>query len=211
MPKAKHPIQEFNGIRFYRTRSGYYRADPRKHKHLYMHRYVWTFHNGLIPPGYHVHHKNHLRADNRIENLELAENVAHAKHHGALADKDLLREHMRTVVRPMADRWHGSEEGKKFHSALGEYTWKVRPKAAYTCTHCGGEFEAYVGVQKAGFCSAKCQSAARRASGVDNVTAQCAYCGAEFTKNKYAKTKHCSQSCGSKSARATSVEQTNQL
>jgi hypothetical protein len=203
MPKAKHPIQEFNGIRFYRKPSGYYKADHARGG-AYMHRYVWEFHNGPIPPGHHVHHKNHLRADNRIENLELEAALDHHKLHAGLQDKDLLREHMLTVLHPLAAKWHGSEEGKRFHSALGEYTWKVKPKAAYTCTHCGGEFEAYVGVQKAGFCSAKCQSAARRASGVDDITAQCARCSAEFTKNKYAKTLHCSKSCGSKSARATS-------
>lgn len=34
------------------------------------HRFVWEKHHGPIPKGWVVHHKNHNRLDNRIENLE---------------------------------------------------------------------------------------------------------------------------------------------
>lgn len=193
-----HKIQEFNGVRFYKKPSGYYKAD-RKDGGEYMHRYVWQHYFGPIPEGHQVHHKNHLRADNAIENLELQLSVEHAKHHSSLADKELLREHMETVMRPKAVEWHKSDAAKEFHSALGKHSWRVREKSEYACTHCGGIFVAYVNAQKAGFCSAKCQSAARRASGADDVQCKCAGCGGEFTKNKYAKTRFCSRSCAAKS------------
>lgn len=35
------------------------------------HRIIWEMHNGAIPEGYEVDHINHVRSDNRIENLRL--------------------------------------------------------------------------------------------------------------------------------------------
>jgi len=37
----------------------------------YVHRILWEKHYGKIPNGYVIHHKNNVRHDNRIENLEL--------------------------------------------------------------------------------------------------------------------------------------------
>lgn len=36
---------------------------------LYEHRVVWEEHFGAIPDGFHVHHKNHDRSDNRPRTL----------------------------------------------------------------------------------------------------------------------------------------------
>lgn len=46
------------------------------------HRVVWMLHNGPLPDGAVVHHRNEIKTDNRIENL-IAEpsNSAHMKHH----------------------------------------------------------------------------------------------------------------------------------
>jgi len=38
---------------------------------FYMHRIVWEFFNGPIPKGFIIHHKNSIRNDNRISNLDL--------------------------------------------------------------------------------------------------------------------------------------------
>lgn len=46
-----------------------------------MHRLVWETFVGEIPKGYDVHHKNHIRTDNRLENLELIEDGEHSKMH----------------------------------------------------------------------------------------------------------------------------------
>lgn len=46
------------------------------------HQYVWCKYNKLcIPKGYIIHHKNHIRNDNSIENLMLMKSGDHARLH----------------------------------------------------------------------------------------------------------------------------------
>lgn len=42
-----------------------------KVKNVRVHRVIWEAFNGAIPDGYEINHKNCIRHDNRIENLEL--------------------------------------------------------------------------------------------------------------------------------------------
>jgi len=51
------------------------------------HRYVWEQANGEIPPGYQIHHINHNKQDNRLENLQLLSNSEHQKLHNQPKDK----------------------------------------------------------------------------------------------------------------------------
>jgi endogenous inhibitor of DNA gyrase (YacG/DUF329 family) len=167
-----------------------------------MHRAVWEHHNGPIPAGFSVHHNDHDRANNAIDNLELISSGEHATLHGkhrAVHNREELLAHMRDVMQPAAARWHSSEEGVEWHRAHGKRTWEGREAVEYTCAHCGGLFSRLVGTNKRGYCSPKCQSAARRASGVDDETRVCAHCGAEFRVNKYARTKFCGAGCSAAS------------
>ena len=49
--------------------SGGYLNFRASNKTFYVHRAIWQFVNGPIPDGFHVDHINHVRTDNRIENL----------------------------------------------------------------------------------------------------------------------------------------------
>lgn len=53
-------------------------------KRVAEHRVVWERHHGPIPPGFHVHHRNHVRDDNRIENLELLPAPDHGRLHARM-------------------------------------------------------------------------------------------------------------------------------
>ena len=45
------------------------------------HRIVWEVHHGVIPTGYHVHHKNGNKLDNAISKLELIDPLTHKRIH----------------------------------------------------------------------------------------------------------------------------------
>ena len=50
-------------------------------KGIKQHRVIWEIYFGNIPKGYDVHHKNGIKHDNRIENLECMPHGAHSSHH----------------------------------------------------------------------------------------------------------------------------------
>jgi hypothetical protein len=75
--KKMLPFQTFNGIKYTLRNNGYYgRTDG---KRTLMHRDVWRYYKGEIPADHVVHHINHDKTDNRIENLECYSKATHAK------------------------------------------------------------------------------------------------------------------------------------
>ena len=75
--KIPLPYQFFNGQKYSLRNTGYYGLtnDDRR----LIHRDVWEFHNGKIPPNYDIHHKDDDRSNNRIENLELYTKSEHSR------------------------------------------------------------------------------------------------------------------------------------
>ena len=67
----------FGGIKFVPHNMGYYRRSDGDRG--LMHRYVWEYYYGKIPMGNDLHHINHDKTDNRIENLEIYTKSEHAK------------------------------------------------------------------------------------------------------------------------------------
>ena len=133
---AKYPPQDFNGTRYYRKPRGYFKSDDG----VYIHRAVWIFHNGPIPPGHDVHHADDDKSNNVIGNLECLTKAEHASHHGRKRlpkGSEEARVHME-VIRPAASAWHGSDAGKQWHKDHGKRTWEDRKSEDLRCTHCGG-------------------------------------------------------------------------
>ena len=56
---------------------------PRAHNgYVYQHILVWERRNGrLVPNGFHIHHVNGVKDDNRVENLEMLSAADHSRLH----------------------------------------------------------------------------------------------------------------------------------
>ena len=95
-----------DGLRFCRDdRTGYY---LNRKLQIRLHRYIWERANGLIPPGYEIHHKDFNKANNDLSNLELLTESEHHKLHAeAMTDeeKQVRRERFRRNVGVEAMKW----------------------------------------------------------------------------------------------------------
>lgn len=61
-----------------------YRVVTIKPKSYKQHRIIWEMHNGPIPEGMEIDHENHVRNDNRIENLRLVTNKQNKRNYTRL-------------------------------------------------------------------------------------------------------------------------------
>lgn len=173
------------------NKTGYYLS----HKHgIRLHRYIWQIHNGFIPSGHHIHHKDHNKSNNEISNLELISASEHMSLHMTEERRAWARGNLNRNARPKAIEWHKSKEGRAWHSEHGKNVSKNMKKKEYTCLSCNSSFfKTPHGENK--FCSNKCKSRYRRSKGYDNVTKHCLVCNNKFTSNKYAKAFLCSRKC----------------
>lgn len=160
---SKHPFQEFNGIRYYRDpdRCYYSRRFPASE---YMHQAVRKYHNGPIPDGFHVHHKDEDKANNHIDNLELLSASDHSRHHGPTnpwigseANKRQLRQ-----ASEKAKAWHRSPEGREWHREHGRRTMAQRERIEKRCEHCGTAYFTRH-PRRSKYCDARCKRAAYKA------------------------------------------------
>ena len=171
----------------------------RQHGRRRLHEDLWIDAYGPIPPGYHVHHRDHDTLNNDLDNLICIPRGEHQQHHkdsrrGVECTPEQLA-HL-AKIRDLAAEWHRSPEGREWHVEHGRRTWDGRPHVERTCEHCGIDYLTRVFGGHERFCSNACKSAARRASGVDNVDKLCVVCGSVFTANRYARAVTCSRKCG---------------
>lgn len=74
------PFREYDGRRYTIGTQGYYRATEGDRE--LMHRAVWMRERGLIPEGWDVHHIDHDKTNNVIENLACMSKADYARLHG---------------------------------------------------------------------------------------------------------------------------------
>ena len=48
---------------------------------MFEHKYIWEQHYGKVPENWMIHHKNGIKGDNRIENLEICSRKEHGLKH----------------------------------------------------------------------------------------------------------------------------------
>ena len=196
MIKYENEYAFIDGYKFKKDKkTGYYLSGVINGKRYRLHRYIYIKYYGDIPKGCDIHHKDHNKDNNEIENLELLESQKHKQRHSKeITEKmrDYYRNNMNTNVRPKAIEWHKSKEGKEWHKkqyeiSLGNYENRI---TTFICKNCGKEFISLPNGLNT-FCSNNCKSAYRRKSGIDNINKICVKCGKEYIDNKYSKRKYC--------------------
>lgn len=179
----------YNGIKFCRDdKTGYYLNSTIRKR---LHRYVWEQEVGSIPKGCHIHHIDGNKANNDLSNLAIMTSSGHQRLHGQEQDR---KERQREIVKKATEAaraWHGSPEGKRWHSE--HMRGFKHPRVEMTCEQCG---KAYPGTKGQRFCSNVCKSAWRRAQGIDSEERICEICGKPFTApSKYSSSRFCSVEC----------------
>ena len=76
------------------SKRGYWMIYVPDRGNIKEHHYVWEQFKGNIPEGYVIHHINHDRLDNRIENLQMMTNGEHTRLHHQLRKKNDKRQYI---------------------------------------------------------------------------------------------------------------------
>lgn len=184
-------------------KSGYYLSSRpiSNGKNVLLHRYIWMKHNGEIPPGMVVHHKDEDKEHNEISNYELMPRGGHSSMHTnerIAHNPKKYREDFLNRTQDKAKSWHKSEEGKEWHrehskTSIAKASEKTEDAV---CIVCGTHYKVgKASSAKAMFCSKKCKAKYRRDMHLDYVTKKCVVCGKEFESDKYYKTVTCSKEC----------------
>ena len=160
-------VQKFNGESFY------YCGNYFQHKGKRLHRTVWEFHNGEIPKGYHIHHKDADRKNNQIENLELVTAKNHLSGHMKEPERVAKSKELIYNAIEAAREWHGTEDGAKWHSKHAKEYWEKAPLNTYVCTYCGKEYQSRVVRYKGNFFCCNNHKAAYRRERLRNESKEC--------------------------------------
>lgn len=127
----------------------------------YLHRAVWVAHNGPIPDGWHVHHKDGDSLNNDISNLEAIDGCEHVRQHGLAAPHLKSKERMELLnrIRPNSRKWLKDPKRREELSRTVIDAWNSKEKLNLSCQHCGGVFHSPQ--PKRRYCSYDCKQAAK--------------------------------------------------
>lgn len=172
-----------------------------------LHREIWKHHHGAIPAGHDIHHLDDDPLNNDIANLAAVLPDVHKAEHereGKWSGSRRVRKNL-DEIRPLASAWHGSDEGRAWHSEHARTAYEAREPREYVCAQCGDGFKSkhFSSQRQDGkrFCAEKCAAKFKRAEGRGKAAKSCLVCNTEFQGS--ARTKTCSRKCAANHRWAT--------
>lgn len=164
---------EWGGIVWHQKAGGHYKAS------ISLHRAIWTVHRGPIPPGFHIHHVNGDKSDNRLENLECLSHGEHSSRHC----QEKLAPHREKAIA-------GSIAATRRNTA-------IHRQRVLTCAQCGGSYSSGSAHPRV-YCSSACIEAARSGA-FKGETRVCLWCGQGYEASRRVQL-YCSKRCTSNAA-----------
>ena len=85
-----------------------------------LHQEIWKDAHGANPEGYHIHHKDENPLNNAIDNLECLSMADHNAYHVSTYTEEEVakRRELFDRIRPAANSWHKSEDGRAWHKEI---------------------------------------------------------------------------------------------
>lgn len=213
MPRIQTNLQEtterivFNGIPYRRypnspkleLRNYFICSKGKDNRVRRLHQAIWEHHNGPIPKGYHIHHKDGNTLNNDIANLECLSNKDHRRTHWTPEESERARKHAESI-RPLAKEWHASETGREWHKKHARDVWDGMPIKKHTCSVCRNEFESRSNRAIVRFCGLNCKMQSFRNRKKGTLQKTCTRCSTPFATSPIQPSEYCSHSCATKSA-----------
>ena|SRR5882724_6462062 len=137
-------FQYFDGKLYKQDKSGYFSCSKK------LHRVVWEKAFGKIPNDCHIHHRDEIKPNNQLYNLECLPEKEHLHYSSMRQHENGRFTWISDDARELAKAWHKSPEGKLWHVQQATKTWERKEKS---CKQCWKLFDA---LPQQKFCCADC-------------------------------------------------------
>ena len=163
--KKNRKVAEFNGMKFIKEDSGYYKINNNWNEDIdnsyRLHRAVYEYYNGKIPKGLVVHHKDGNKENNDISNLELKTQKEHNKYHFDNCSEETKVKRRKVIEDRIikAAIWHKTNPMSHIiHSIASKKGWNNKEYREVICQQCGKTFKTRGSRNNPKFCSGKCKN-----------------------------------------------------